>query len=277
MSATAINVIEPPPSKLSIGRVFERAFAAVRDNAALMIGIALVVGAVPYALKRYVLTQFLPNATDPRYFLNPKGWALLGAAFLVELLVSAIVHGAIIHVTLAHSEGRRASLAESLTVSGTVFPPLAALSLLYWLGLAVAFVLLIVPGLALWCTWFVAKPALVAERAGIARAFGRSRELTAFEGWKLFGILAVLLATGFVASQLAQLILRSIERPNPVVTLGNSGSVSFTPVPLTYLLLMIPVSTLAFVLWPTIEAAAYIELRNAKHGPEKNRLEEVFA
>jgi hypothetical protein len=116
-----------------------------------------------------------------------------------------------------------------------------------------------------WCVWFVAKPALVAEREGIVRAFSRTRKLTAFEGWKIFGILLILLATGTATSQLARFISRGIEDSDPLATF-----------PISYLLLLVPVTILSFVLWSTVLASTYLELRDAKDGSPINRLQEVF-
>src|SRR5206468_10149052 len=142
---------------------------------------------------------------------------------------------AIIHATVAHSEGRRASLSECLDATASVFVPLVGLSLLYLLGLIVGFVFLIVPGLMAWCVWFVAKPAFIIEREGVLRAFGRSKELTAFEGWKMFGILLILLMTGAAVSELARIVARAIEGTDPVATFSVS-----------YRLLLAPVTTLSY-------------------------------
>lgn len=252
--------------KISVGRVFSRAFETIQHNAILVIGIALLVGAVPHALVTYVFSVFVPNATDAAFVLTQRGAAATACIFFVELLIGAIVQASIIHATIAHLYGRRAPFGECLGAAADVLVPLVALSVLYTLGLVIGFVFLIVPGLMAWCMWFVAKPVLVAERTGITRAFKRSKELTAFEGWKMLGILLVLLAAGVIGSLLARLIGQSIEGTDPAATL-----------PLSYLLLLIPVSTLSYVLWPTLQAAAYIELRSAKEGPVRSHLEQVFA
>ena len=60
------------------------------------------------------------------------------------------------------------------------------------------------------------------------------------------------------------------------VGLGIFGSVTFAS-RTSYLLLALPVSTLSSLSWPTLEASAYIELRNAKEGAPVDRLQEVFA
>ena len=81
--------------------------------------------------------------------------------------------------------------------------PLFAVSLLAGLGIAVGFVLFIVPGLFLMTIWAAVAPVVVLERPGVFAAFGRSRELVRGHGWTVLGALAlvflIVLAAGVVA------------------------------------------------------------------------------
>jgi hypothetical protein len=251
---------------ISVGRVLSRGFAVLRHNAFLVIGIALFVGAIPHGLVTYAFTVFIPDSSDPALVFTRGGIAATAGVFLVDLLLGAIVQGSIIHITVTYCHGRRASLKESLGIAANVFLPLVVLSLLFTLGLILGFVFLVIPCFIVWCMWFVAKPVLVVERTGIWRAFKRSKELTAFEGWKMLGVLLILLSIGVASSQIARLISRAIEGSDPARTF-----------PVSYLLLLVPVSTLAYVLWPVLQAAAYLELRHAKEGPIRGHLEQVFA
>lgn len=84
--------------------------------------------------------------------------------------------------------------------------PLTAVSVLQGLGVALGFVLLIVPGFVLLSWWSVAGPVVVAERTTARRALGRSRELVRGNGWRVFGVVFIaLLVSGGLAS-LIQLI-----------------------------------------------------------------------
>ena len=208
MSAASVEDRE-----VRIGRIFERAIAAIRANAIVMIGVALLLGAVPLALSTYVFNVFVPNlyVSTPAnpftlYLLTGRGAAAQAAASFVNLLFATFANGVLIHVTIAHFESRRASLSECLDAAGAVFVPLVGLSILYWLGLIVGFLFLIIPGLLMWCIWFVAKPVLVVERTSVIRAFGRSKELTAFEGWKMLGILLIVLIVAGVARLVTQYV-----------------------------------------------------------------------
>jgi hypothetical protein len=252
--------------KISVGRVFSRAFETIQRNAFLVIGIALLLGAIPRALVTYVFSTLAPNALDPAFMLTQRGAAAIAGIFFVDLLIGAIVQASIIHATVAHRDGRRVTFSECLDAAADVLVPLVGLSVLYILGLILGFVLLIVPGLMAWCMWFVAKPVLVTERTSIRQAFKRSKELTAFEGWKILGILLILLSVDGVGSEVARLLGQAIDGGDPMVAL-----------PLSYLLVLIPFSTLGYVLWSTLQASAYVELRIAKEGPIRGHLEQVFA
>lgn len=68
---------------------------------------------------------------------------------------------------------------------------LAVAGILAGLGIALGFLLLIVPGLYLLTIWSLIVPVIVLEGAGIMESFGRSRALTAGHRWGVFGRLLV--------------------------------------------------------------------------------------
>src|SRR6185312_4906291 len=72
-----------------------------------------------------------------------------------------------------------------------VFWPLAAVSILFGVALAIGFILLIIPGLILMVIWSVVAPVTVLERPGPFAAFGRSRELVRGNGWQVFGVIVI--------------------------------------------------------------------------------------
>ena len=59
------------------------------------------------------------------------------------------------------------------------------------LGIAVRFLLLIVPGLVLLTWWALLSPVIVLERKSVGEAFGRSRELVRGNGWTVFGVMLI--------------------------------------------------------------------------------------
>ena len=59
------------------------------------------------------------------------------------------------------------------------------------LGIALGFVLLIVPGLILLTWWCLIVPVIVLEGKSIGESFSRSRELVRGHGWTVFGIVII--------------------------------------------------------------------------------------
>jgi uncharacterized membrane protein len=144
--------------------------------------------------------------------------------------------------------------------------PLIVLSILLVLGVALGFIFFIIPGIILWMMWSVAVPALVVEREGVFRAFGRSAELTKGAKWKIFGLSLVF----GVVYLLLQIILS-------LVGLGTMKATDSGFLSATNLIGGIVMSTIFNVLWGTIQPSLYVELREWKEGGGLENLEQVFA
>src|SRR5262249_47729501 len=78
--------------------------------------------------------------------------------------------------------------------------------LLAGLGIAVGFVLLIVPGLILLTWWCLIAPVIVLEGKHVGESFGRSRELVRGHAWTVFGIIIIVVLASAIASGLIQAI-----------------------------------------------------------------------
>lgn len=83
---------------------------------------------------------------------------------------------------------------------------IAGAGILAGLGIALGFLLLIVPGLYLITIWSVIIPVIVLEGRGISEAFSRSRELVTGHGWNVFGVIILAWLVLLVAGILIALI-----------------------------------------------------------------------
>jgi hypothetical protein len=89
-------------------------------------------------------------------------------------------------------DGRRDhSVADLLRSVTPVFGALLAVSVISGIGIAIGFILLIVPGLILMTLWSVVAPVTVLEHPGVFAAFARSRDLVRGHGWPVFGVIAL--------------------------------------------------------------------------------------
>jgi uncharacterized membrane protein len=265
--ATAAPAFED--RRMSIGRVFQRAFSAISLNPVVILSLALVIGALPGLIFTYAF--FRLGLTSPAAIQKGvmPGRGLLGAMFiswLLMMVLSALVQGALTRATVSANEGQRATFAQSLSAGLRVALPLIGLSILWSLGVGIGFVLLIVPGIILLMMWSVAVPALVVEREGVFAAFSRSAQLTKGARWKIFGLSLVLLVIYWLLSLIAGLVgLGMYSAANPAgFTFAN-------------IIGGIVVGTIFNTLWGTIQPSLYVELRQWKEGDSMQNLEHVFA
>lgn len=73
-----------------------------------------------------------------------------------------------------------------------VLPGVLVSLVVAYLGIGVAGIFFVIPGLILWLRWFVAAPVVAIERRGIAGALKRSARLTAGHYWRVLALLLTL-------------------------------------------------------------------------------------
>src|SRR3954465_2341518 len=171
------------------GAIISRAFQIYRDQAATLLGAALIIFAI----------QFLLALLVPKLFF---------IAGLAAFILSVFYGGMVVNLVRDVQDGRRDYSTGELFRSVTpVLLPLLGLAIVAGIGIAIGFILLIVPGLILLTIWAVAAPVMVIEHPGVFAALGRSRDLVRGYGWPVFGtiVLAALidLAVNIVASIVA--------------------------------------------------------------------------
>jgi hypothetical protein len=178
---------------ISPGVVVSRVWEIYRERFGVLFGAA----AVLYALQ-FVIYLLLSAAAG--IVLVILFWAL-----------SVLYQGMVVELVRDVEDGRRDhSVGELLRSVEPVFWQLVAVSILFGIGVAIGFALLIVPGLILFVIWSVVAPVTVLERPGVWKAFGRSREVVRGNGWNVFGVIVIVgvivflvsIAVGLIASGL---------------------------------------------------------------------------
>ena len=156
------------------GGVIGRVMAIYRDQAAVLLGAALIVFGVD-ALASLLLTG-----------------SLVLVAVVLSLILSTFYQGMVVQLVRDVQDGRRdSSVGELFRSVSPAVVPLIAVSILAGLGVAIGFLALIVPGLFLLTIWAVIAPVTVLERPGVLAAFGRSRQLVSGNGWTVFAVIAL--------------------------------------------------------------------------------------
>src|SRR3954452_581231 len=171
------------------GAIISRAFQIYRDQAGTLLGGALIIFAI-----QFLLALLLPK--------------LLFIAGLAAFILSVFYGGMGVNLVRDVQDGRRDhSMGELFRSVTPVLLPLLGLAIVAGIGIAIGFVLLIIPGLILLTIWAVAAPVMVIEHPGVFAALGRSRDLVRGYGWPVFGTIVIAalidLAVNIVAAVVA--------------------------------------------------------------------------
>jgi hypothetical protein len=160
------------------GEVIRRTFQIYVDQAPVLMPAAAVV-----FLISGVLTELLVAASP----------ALGLVGFVVTLVASTLFTGMVVELVADVQDGRRdSSPGQLLRAASPVIGKLILVGIVAGIGIAIGFVLLIVPGLILITIWSVVAPVVVLERPPGLGALGRSRELVRGNGWYVFGVILLL-------------------------------------------------------------------------------------
>jgi hypothetical protein len=242
------------PERLSLGRVVRGTFASLGANAQVFLPLAFVLGGAPTALAS--LGSFTAPATEP--FSSPIG----AVGFVVSIVASLVLQGAIVSGVHAHLSGARPTGRELLSLGLRRALPLFGLALLSGLAIGFGMLLLIVPGLILASIWSVAVPALIIENKGVGEALERSSHLT--RGVRGQIILLMLLYTAALLLVFGVLILISTAIMS--IASNTMGEVVYGIIAGT-----------AVSLWSPIGSTVLYHELLALKGEVAGKIDEVFA
>jgi hypothetical protein len=218
----------PALRPLGIGEILDVGIKAYLRNAKTLIGLAAVV-VVPFQiLSVIVLLSVVPDAHsvpggtfDTTNSTTTDATATLGAqatltvtGFLVGLLVTAACLKAVSDIYL----DRPADFGGSLRFAVRRLGPLVWMNIVMGVGLLLATLALVIPGIWLFVAWSLATPALLIENLRGPRALGRSYRLVKGRWWRTAGVL-------LVANILVAVVGGVIQGVLVAVALTSSGSV----------------------------------------------------
>jgi hypothetical protein len=162
-------------SGISPGEVVSRVWAIYRNQFGVLVGTALILFALQFLIA-----------------LALSGSLILVVAVLFWV-ISTLYQGMVVKLVNDVRDGRRDhSVGDLLRSVEPVLIPLMIVSVLFGFGVAIGFILIIIPGLILLTIWSVVAPVTVLEHPGVFAAFGRSRELVRGNGWSVFGVIVLL-------------------------------------------------------------------------------------
>lgn len=174
---------------ISVGVITERIWAIYREQAGVLLPVAVLV----FALE-FLVALLLPTALGLILALLFWVLAILYQGFVVELVAG---------VEAGRPNSDLGALFRAVT---PVLGALLVISIIFAIGVGIGLVLLIIPGLFLLTIWSVVVPVAVLERRGVVASFGRSRALVRGQGWNVFGVIVVVYVAVLVVSLLVGLL-----------------------------------------------------------------------
>jgi hypothetical protein len=130
----------------------------------------------------YVVTAILVALLS----LGGIAGALIGA--VISFAATYVVQASLIKAVQDVRDGRvDLDLGETVRAAGPYILPVIGASILAGIGIAIGFILLIVPGLILLTYWSLIVPFIVLEGAGVFDSFGRSMRTVRGYAWRVFG------------------------------------------------------------------------------------------
>ena len=184
-------------------------------------------------------------------------------AWLASLAVNLFLTSMFTYAVVMQLRGAPASIGRSLLVGVTRFVPALGVTLLVVVALVLGFLAIIVPGVVLYCMLYVAVPASVIERPGVAGALRRSRELTMGHKGPIFGMLLVM----FLAAFLVGVALGALSPPPERMTWDDVQRLTIESA---------VVETFVSSFMATLAAVTYARLRELKDGVSAVELARVF-
>lgn len=254
----------PPEAQVDIGRVLSRGFAAMRANFAPFLAVSMLLAGLPtFALQYWTLSSL--GVPDPIADLG-SFWFVTGVSALVNLLSITLLQGALTRSTIFHLSGRDADVGASALLALRLLPALIGLSLVLGLIITFGLLLLVFPGVMIYCATVVAVPALIEERRGIGGSIERSRDLTRGSRWRVF-LLVVLF---WVFSTIVQAIVgvfsgAAFVQPGTAINALAGGIAAGVGAAVSTMIVAV------------LTAALYVELREVKEGTSAAELADVFA
>jgi hypothetical protein len=172
---------------IDIGSVISRTFKIYADQASVLLPASAVVF-IGVGIISALLVVIAP--------------VLAILAFIVILVGTTLFTGMVVELVADVQDGRRdATVGQLIQAARPVVGKLILVGIVAGIGIAIGFILIIIPGLILITIWSVFAPVIVLERPDGLGALGRSRELVRGNGWQVFGVIVVLvIGVGIVSA-----------------------------------------------------------------------------
>ncbi len=233
-----------PPFR--IGSVLGQSFSIALKNVVPFVILALIITSPPLL---YELVALDPIEYGTNWFV------IIAGIVLTSLVTATVVYG-----TVQELRGRHADIAGSIARGLPRLFPVILVTIVMWIAIFLASILLIIPGFIVATMTLVAVPVAVVEKPGIFASLGRSAELTKGNRWRVFALLLITCVLQAAIGGLIGFVIGLIFGDSLTSILiaeyaGSAVAVAFTGV---------------------IIAVTYYELRVANDGVDIDQIAAVF-
>ena len=275
--AQQIIAMRPPPvtsarangaavGVFDLGRVIQRTFAAIKQNAAIFFGSAAILVGVPNALAAFGQSSMLSGGGGGGGGGEMSGLILIIVGVILNLIGLYLLQGMVVKAAVNGFNDKRTTFADAFGVGISKFLPLLGAAIVATVVMMLGFMLLIVPGILVAVVWSVCSPAVVVEKRGVFASLQRSRELTRGYRWQVFGLLVIYIILSWI-----------ISAALGGLSLATGGTFTGGTPNLAVNLITEPiVNILSGVVASAGVAALYYELRSAKEGVGSEELAAIF-
>ena len=145
--------------------------------------------------------------------------ALLGLAgevgdflgLIASMFAAFLLQASLVKAVQDEREGRREmTIADTVNAAMPFLVPVAIVSIVAGIAIAIGLILLLVPGLWLMTIWAVIIPVIIIERSGAFESFGRSQDLVRGRGWHVFFTLVLVYIIQLVVGLLLDVIFSAL-------------------------------------------------------------------
>ncbi|HYM03598.1 MAG TPA: hypothetical protein VET85_11680 [Stellaceae bacterium] len=205
MGETTLDSEDASSAELRVGRVLSRAAGIYRRHFATFFLLTAIATSptLLFFLGSYYAGRARGSALAASVAGNRWGAAL---DFLLGMASEAVV----VYGAFQDMRGRPVRLGESLRKGMARFLPVIGASIGIVVAVGLGTLLLVVPGIMVYCSLAVAIPACVVEQSGPFECLGRSAYLTKGYRWKIFGVYVLAFVAVAIAGAIAVAVVSQL-------------------------------------------------------------------
>jgi len=200
MSDISINEVTASGAPFRIGVALSKTFSILSSR----LGSFLLLAFVP--LIPVLAVTLVVVSGSQRGPLGPSAGALGGLSGILTFVLGIVAQATTLYAAFQQMGDKPFSIGESLSVGLGRSLPVVGVALLSALGIVLAALLFLVPGIIVACMLYVAVPVCVIEKAGVFESLNRSGVLTRGYRWQIFGLLALVTIAAFIGGVVVALL-----------------------------------------------------------------------